>query len=173
MASFPIHPLSQFESGQTSIRRPRHFLQLSFDEKHELQIDSEESLRYYYPAFTEAPGIPVPSIDLSKGFDTWIKGDESVDSHLDGLLETIKAHEESLLESGMNVAEVKSKADIITWRGMMTKVCLPRRFRLNWKLMFHILQIMTAAFDIFSDFEMNATCYQVRDMNYPSRIDSR
>jgi hypothetical protein len=51
MASFSIYPLSRFETGQTSIRRPRHFLQFSFNEKHEVQVGSEESLRFYYPPF--------------------------------------------------------------------------------------------------------------------------
>lgn len=30
------------------------------------------------------------------------------------------------------------------------------------------MQIMTAAFDDYSDFEMNATCYQVGDRRVPS-----
>ena len=124
MATFQIYPLSRFESGQASIRRPRHFLQFSFNERHELQVDSEESLRYYYPSFIEAPGVRTPSLSLSKGFDSWIKGDDSVDNHLHGLLETIQAHEESLWQDGKNVEEIRSQADLITWRGMMTKASL-------------------------------------------------
>ena len=125
MASFQIYPLSRFESGQTSIRRPRQFLQFSFDEEHKLQVFSEDSLRYYYPPFIEAPGVQIPSINLSKGFETWTKADNTVDGHLDALLETIQAHEESLLANGANPAEVRSKADLVTWRGMMTKAGLP------------------------------------------------
>ncbi|KAK3716881.1 decapping endonuclease targeting mRNA [Vermiconidia calcicola] len=141
MTSFEIHPLSRFESGSTAIRRPKHFLQFSFDEQHAIQF-SDQSLRYYYPPFITAPGASTPSIDLSNGFKDWIKQDESIDSHLDGLLDTIQRHEEALLKDGASPQDARTQADIITWRGMMTK-------------------IMAASFDMFSDFEMNATYYQV------------
>ena len=62
-------------------------------------------------------------VDLSKGFDKWVKSDDSIDNHLNGLLETIQAHEESLMnDESTKLADVNTKADIITWRGMMTKV---------------------------------------------------
>jgi RAT1-interacting protein len=64
------------------------------------------SIRYYYP--------PDLGADLSKGFETFDKLDDTADDHLDSLLKTIAAHEEKL---GKRV-----DAEIITWRGMMTKV---------------------------------------------------
>ena len=63
-------------------------------------------MRYYYP-----PNI---GADLSKGFDTFQQLDDTVDDHLDSLLKTLIDHER---RSGTTCA-----ADIITWRGMMTKV---------------------------------------------------
>lgn len=51
---------------------------------------------------------------MSKGFDKFDKHDESVDEHLDGLLTTIAAHEK---EEGKKI-----DANVVTWRGMMTKV---------------------------------------------------
>lgn len=63
-------------------------------------------MRYYYP-----PQLPA---DLNRGFDTFQKLDDSADEHLDALLRTIVAMEE---ETGK-----KCEADIVTWRGMMTKV---------------------------------------------------
>ena len=124
-AKFPIHPLSRFETaGNTTIRRPREFLCFSFDEKHKIHLFSTESLRYYYPPFAEAPGTPVSPIDLSKGFDTWVKADDSIDNHLDGLLETIQAHEESLTNSDSRNEDVRTQVDVMTWRGMMTKASL-------------------------------------------------
>ena len=66
--------------------------------------------------------MSMPPTSLSNGFETWIRSDQSFDGHIDALLATIQAHEESLLEDGGSAAEVKTKADIITWRGMMTKV---------------------------------------------------
>ena len=122
MASFQIYPVSQFETeGRTVFKKPRHILQFSFDANHHVQVGSEESLRYYYPPHFSVPGIPMPSISLSNGVDTWIKSDEAVDGHLDALLATIQAEEEALLEAGTSVDMVKFAAEVITWRGMMTK----------------------------------------------------
>jgi len=54
--------------------------------------------------------------DLSKGFDTFDQLDDTADDHLDSLLKTIMALEQ---KEGKPV-----EADMITWRGMMTKVGL-------------------------------------------------
>jgi RAT1-interacting protein len=62
-------------------------------------------LNYYYP-----PTLPA---NLSNGFDTFRKWDESIDEHLEGLLKAIKHLEEKKGE--------RIKTDIITWRGMMTR----------------------------------------------------
>jgi hypothetical protein len=51
---------------------------------------------------------------LSRGFDSFQKLDDAADEHLDALLDTIIALEK---DTG-----AKCEADIITWRGMMTKV---------------------------------------------------
>jgi len=53
--------------------------------------------------------------DLSRGFDTFQKLDDSEDEHLDGLLKAIIDLEK---KQGKNLEGV----DFITWRGMMTKV---------------------------------------------------
>ena len=123
MATFSIHPLSRFESGSTSIRRPKEFLCFSFDEQRQLHPFSTDSLQYYYPPFIATPGTAVPPINLSSGFDSWIRADETIDHHLNGLLQTLQAHEEGLMNDGMTKLEdVKTQVDIMTWRGMLTKV---------------------------------------------------
>lgn len=53
--------------------------------------------------------------DLSAGFETFDKHDDSGDEHLDSLLKTIAAHEQ---QEGKKI-----DAQVVTWRGMMTKVC--------------------------------------------------
>ncbi|KAM0719020.1 hypothetical protein Q7P37_004925 [Cladosporium fusiforme] len=136
MASFNIQPLARFEGASTSIRRPREFTYFSYDENRKLYPLSDQSLQYYYPPFIDTPSESDqgrPPIDLSNGFDTFRKHDDSVDEHLDSLLETVMAHEQN---SGQRV-----KSDILTWRGIMTK-------------------IMTAPFDLFNEFELNATSFQ-------------
>ncbi|KAK6394299.1 hypothetical protein LTR65_001633 [Meristemomyces frigidus] len=145
MATFDFHQLDRFSGSSTSIRRPREFTYFSFDEKHELRPLSTESLSYYHPPVFNAPGTHAPPIDLSAGFDTFVQRDDGIDEHLDALLDTLQAHEEQLLQSvqedDTKIGDVRTQADVITWRGMMTK-------------------ILTAAFDIFNEFEMNATCFQ-------------
>lgn len=66
----------------------------------------ESSLAYYYP-----PSLPA---DLNIGFETFQKLNDAADEHLDALLDTIVALERD--------TEKKCETDIITWRGMMTKV---------------------------------------------------
>ena len=92
---------------RTVLNLPQEIACFSYDDKHEYKLD-DSSIRYYYP--------PTLGADLSKGFDTFEKLDDSRDDHLDSLLKTIAAHEQ---QQGKRV-----EADIITWRGMMTKVIL-------------------------------------------------
>ncbi|KAL8700190.1 MAG: hypothetical protein Q9201_005586 [Fulgogasparrea decipioides] len=105
MAYFEIQPLNRFATGSSaSIRRPREIAYFSYDENHDFHLD-ERSLRYYY--------TPRIGADLSKGFDTFEQLDDTVDDHLDSLLETIIDLERR--------TGTKCQADFVTWRGMMTK----------------------------------------------------
>lgn len=104
----------------------------SYDDAHVFYLD-DRSLRYYYP--------PRLGADLSKGFDKFQQLDDTADDHLDSLLSTIIALEK---KSG-----VKCEADIITWRGMMTKVskrCQPVIVRIL-KMLILYLQIMATPYD--------------------------
>lgn len=82
-------------------------------------------MKWYY--------TPQLGTDLSRGFDTFVKLDDSKDEHLDSLLTTIMSHEKEVGK--------KIDAHFVTWRGMMTK-------------------IMATPFDNQDGFEMNATLYQ-------------
>ncbi|PGH13175.1 hypothetical protein AJ80_06421 [Polytolypa hystricis UAMH7299] len=121
---FSTQPVARFAGSNAAIRRPKEIAYFSYDNQHQFRLD-ESSLRYYYP-----PRVPV---DLSRGFDTFEQLDDAGDEHLDALLDTIIALEKSTGK--------KCEADIVTWRGMMTK-------------------IMTAPFDNWNGFEMNATYFQ-------------
>jgi RAT1-interacting protein len=85
----------------------------SYDDEHQLHLD-DRSLRYYF-----SPRI---GADLCRGFDTFQKLDDTVDEHIDSLLKTIAVREQ---ESGHKV-----DCEIITWRGMMTKVPFLRLYAL-------------------------------------------
>lgn len=77
----------------------------SYDDEHQYHPNGS-SIKYYYP--------PRLGSDLSIGFDTFQKLDDTEDDHLNSLLKTIINLEKwSGIQSGV---------DIITWRGMMTKV---------------------------------------------------
>ncbi|KAL3455703.1 RAI1 like PD-XK nuclease-domain-containing protein [Aspergillus heterothallicus] len=123
-AAFDIQPIGRFYGSSAAIRRPKEIACFSYDDQHSFRL-GDSSLRYYYP-----PQLPA---DLNRGFDAFQKLDDSADEHLDALLDTIITLER---ETGK-----RCEADIITWRGMMTKV-------------------LTAPFDNMNGFEMNATCFQ-------------
>ncbi|KAI0119871.1 RAI1 like PD-XK nuclease-domain-containing protein [Nemania sp. FL0031] len=121
---FNIQPIGRFNGSSEPVKRPKEFACFSYDNKHEFHLD-DSSMQWYYP--------PRLGADLSKGFDSFDKHDESTDEHLDSLLKAIASYEE---EEGKKI-----DANIITWRGMMTK-------------------IMSAPFEDRDGFEMNATLYQ-------------
>ncbi|KAH8664096.1 protein RAI1 [Xylariales sp. PMI_506] len=122
--TFDIQPIGRFSGESQAVKRPREIACFSYDDKHEFHL-GDSSLRWYYP--------PRLGADLSVGFETFDSHDDSADEHLDSLLKTIMAHEQ---EEGKKI-----DAEIVTWRGMMTK-------------------IMSALFEDRDGFEMNATLYQ-------------
>ncbi|KAI0840258.1 RAI1-domain-containing protein [Hypoxylon sp. FL0890] len=126
-SAFNIQPIGRFNGECEPVKRPKEIACFSYDDKHEFHLD-DRSLQWYYP--------PELGADLSRGFNQFDKHDDSKDEHIDSLLKTIMAHEE---EEGKKI-----DAQIVTWRGMMTK-------------------IMSAPFEDRDGFEMNATLYQVRD----------
>jgi RAT1-interacting protein len=77
----------------------------SYDDQHRYRADAS-GLRYYY--------TPRIGANLCRGFERFQKLDDSADEHLEALLRTLVAHEQ---ETGR-----KTEAQVITWRGMMTKL---------------------------------------------------
>nr|POE76131.1 decapping nuclease rai1 [Quercus suber] len=151
MSAFDLVHLERFPTGQTTIRRPREIFYFSYDEEHELRPLSADSLTFYLPPEIRADQ---PPISLSAGFETFVQRDDTIEEHLDGLLDTLQAFEENKLqrvrgEAG-DINDVRVKADVITWRGVMTK-------------------ILTAPFDRYSEFQMNATLFQVSRLDHSSR----
>ncbi|PFH58872.1 hypothetical protein XA68_13096 [Ophiocordyceps unilateralis] len=122
--NFSIQPVGRFAGASQPVKRPKEFACFSYDENHEFHL-GDSSLKWYY--------TPLVGANLSKGFDTFQKLDDSRAEHLDSLLRAIAAHEE---ETGKRI-----DAHVVTWRGMMTK-------------------IMAAVFEQNDGFEMNATFYQ-------------
>ncbi|KAI0866023.1 RAI1 like PD-XK nuclease-domain-containing protein [Xylaria cubensis] len=103
--TFNIQPIGRFGGQSETVKRPKEIAYFSYDDKHEFRLD-DSSLQWYYP--------PKLGADLSGGFDKFDNHDDSVDEHLDSLLKTIIAHEQ---EEGKKI-----DANVVTWRGMMTKI---------------------------------------------------
>lgn len=83
----------------------QEFACFSYDDEHKFHL-GDQCMRWYY--------TPQLGADLSKGFETFVKHDDSVDEHLDSLLKTITAHEQ---KTGQKI-----DAQVVTWRGCLTKV---------------------------------------------------
>ncbi|KAI1139011.1 RAI1-domain-containing protein [Hypoxylon sp. FL0543] len=143
-SAFNIQPIGRFNGECEPVKRPKEIACFSYDNKHEFHLD-DRSLQWYYP--------PELGADLSRGFDQFDKHDDSKDEHIDSLLKTIMAHEE---EEGKKI-----DAQIVTWRGMMTKIMSsPFDDRDGY------VDLLLACDDYgyltwrLSSFEMNATLYQ-------------
>lgn len=102
---FSIQPVNRFRGASAKIKRPREVAHFSYDDNHEYQHD-ESGINYYIP--------PPMGADLKEGFETFKHYEDKEDPHLDSLLR-------ALMEDKTGKEEVK--ADFMTWRGMMTKVC--------------------------------------------------
>ncbi|KFH47562.1 Decapping nuclease-like protein [Hapsidospora chrysogenum ATCC 11550] len=103
--NFSIQPIGRFAGASQPVKRPKEIACFSYDENHQFHLD-DSSLKYYY--------TPQLGADLSKGFESFQKQDDSTDEHLHSLLRAIIALEE---EQGKRI-----DANVVTWRGMMTKI---------------------------------------------------
>ncbi|KAK2603017.1 hypothetical protein N8I77_009505 [Diaporthe amygdali] len=135
--TFSIQPIGRF-AGQSE----PEFACFSYDDEHQYHY-GDRSLRWYY--------TPRLGADLSQGFETFVKHDDSVAEHLDSLLKTIMHHEQD--------TKKKIDSNIVTWRGCLTKVCLSSLL-LNPHCGSWYSQIMSSPFDDRDGFELNATLYQ-------------
>lgn len=97
-----LHPIWKSKYSLTGF--PKEIAHFSYDENRQFKLD-DSSLRYYYP--------PQLGANLSDGFETFRKWEER-DEHLDGLLKTI-------LELEKKDGQIQ-KVDIMTWRGIMTRI---------------------------------------------------
>ena len=84
----------------------QEFTCFSYDDNHAYRHD-DSSLRWYYHSPLDV------GADLSAGFGTFDKHDDSADEHLVSLLRSLVGYER---ENG------RVDVGLVTWRGMMTKV---------------------------------------------------
>ncbi|KAI6716320.1 RAI1 protein [Diplocarpon mali] len=147
---FEIQPIGRFTGQSAAIKRPKEIACFSYDDKHQFRLD-DSSIRYYYP--------PVIGADLSRGYDTFEKLDDAADEHLDALLKTLISLEQ---KTGKRV-----EADIITWRGMMTKF-MAAIFSDRDGFVSPVSVMQGSIANLVQSFEMNATLFQ--DTMYASKV---
>lgn len=104
----------------------------SYDNERRFSL-GESSLSYYYP-----PSLPA---DLNLGFDTFQKLNDAGDEHLDALLDTITALEKD--------TQKRCEADIVTWRGMMTKVSAMNKLHGSHEILGYEVCIQLHGFNTF------------------------
>ncbi|BFZ57341.1 decapping endonuclease targeting mRNA [Savitreella phatthalungensis] len=106
--SFPVQPLDRYTKASL-FRKPVELCSFSYDDQRLLHHD-DRSLSFFWPADKDA--------DLSVGYtDRYIRRDESVVEHLDGLLAAIVRYEEEHPEDRRT-----RDVDVVCWRGIVTRL---------------------------------------------------
>lgn len=92
------------------LQQPEQITSFSYDERRQLHHDDRSRTHFHYPP---------PGVDLNRGFDSYVRRDETKDEHLDSLLWSLM----DLADRYPEADRARQRADVITWRGMMTKLC--------------------------------------------------
>ncbi|UZJ55933.1 hypothetical protein CBS101457_005253 [Exobasidium rhododendri] len=108
-----LHPVSHYAQQQppAPFQLPISIASFSYDGSRKLHHD-DRSRRYYH--------APPSRADLNRGYEDLISRDDSINEHLDSLLLTLMRLAK---EDGGKGDEYRQRANLITWRGMMTKLC--------------------------------------------------
>jgi len=116
---YTLQQHSHYTSKLTSYQKPTEIACFSYDETRNLLLGDRRSLAYYHP-----PTIPS---SLSTGFSSFIKRDDSINEHLDSLLESIASIEPTIAPS--------TPPHFVSWRGMINKIMLtPYSYRDGWRM---------------------------------------
>ncbi|EPQ27374.1 uncharacterized protein PFL1_04913 [Pseudozyma flocculosa PF-1] len=129
------HPLSTSSRSPftafPAFQQPQRICTFSYDQDRNLHHD-DRCKRYYrgppLPAASNGSRHPASGprgADLNYGFERFKQRDESVNEHLDGLLDSLR-HRTLAAPSGKardDVDLTRQKADVVTWRGIATKLC--------------------------------------------------
>ncbi|KAI8148932.1 RAI1 like PD-XK nuclease-domain-containing protein [Fennellomyces sp. T-0311] len=120
--SFRVLPSQRYSGGFPDYRQPVEVNSYSIDGDRRVWFDNRE-LKYY-----AEPRLTAGTPSLSYNYDRFIQRDDSIPEHIDTLLDAL--------------TDAKSKnrnnpihADIVTWRGIMTKLfCTPFARNEPWEL---------------------------------------
>lgn len=84
-----------------------------------------------------------PSLNLLDGFDTFIHKDLDEAPNLDAMLSALAHHE----KMNARLDELVSQIDMITWRGILTKLLVTPYLEESWHFKACMVNVMTAASD--------------------------
>ncbi|KAI9317756.1 RAI1 like PD-XK nuclease-domain-containing protein [Dichotomocladium elegans] len=122
-STFPVSSCQSYMGHCPEYKQPVEIQSYSIDGSRRVWFDQRE-LKYYVP-----PNISPPGPSLNRGYEKYIKRDESVPEHLDTLLDALTTARQA--EPEKNIAQ----ANIVTWRGIMTKIfCTPYSRKEPWEL---------------------------------------
>jgi len=97
-------------SPSAKLQQPEQIASFSYDENRRLYHD-DRAKKFFK--------LPPAAANLNHGYDQYVQRDESKNEHLDSLLFALM----KTGEKGSAADMVRRRADIITWRGMATKLC--------------------------------------------------
>ncbi|KAI8356103.1 hypothetical protein EDC96DRAFT_261549 [Choanephora cucurbitarum] len=116
---FKLENNETYEGACPVFQQPRELTSYSIDHNRRVWFDNRE-MKYYYPPTTGKK-------DLNEGYERMIQRDESISEHIDTLLDALTHFNSEAKEA--------TTADIVTWRGIMTKIlCTPYARREPWEL---------------------------------------
>ncbi|CAO3635371.1 unnamed protein product [Mucor fragilis] len=122
--AYPSFRLNHTESYQGSFpvyKQPQEITSYSIDHERRVWFDNRE-MKYYYPPTSDKK-------DLNVGYDKMIQRDESIPEHIDTLLDALTN------ANAKQPDDSQITADIVTWRGIMTKIlCTPYSRKEPWEL---------------------------------------
>ncbi|KAI9499528.1 RAI1 like PD-XK nuclease-domain-containing protein [Zychaea mexicana] len=120
--SFRVLPAHRYSGRCPEYRQPIEVNSYSIDADRRVWFDDRE-LKYY-----AAPRLTSTTPSLSYNYDRFVQRDETIPEHIDTLLDALTdAKSKSTVDD--------TQADIVTWRGIMTKLfCTPFSRNEPWEL---------------------------------------
>ncbi|KAI8968584.1 RAI1 like PD-XK nuclease-domain-containing protein [Mycotypha africana] len=124
--AFRLGNWQEYEGSCPVYKQPKELISYSIDHDRKVWFDNRE-MKYYYP-----PGLKNEKLDLNVGYERFLQRDESILEHIDTLLDALTEYKTR--QSNNTIAESEVHADIITWRGIMTKIlCTPYSRKDAWE----------------------------------------
>ncbi|KAL0146172.1 RAI1 like PD-XK nuclease-domain-containing protein [Mucor lusitanicus] len=119
--SFRLNHTDSYQGSFPVYKQPQEITSYSIDHERRVWFDNRE-MKYYYPPTLDKK-------DLNVGYDKMIQRDESIPEHIDTLLDALTN------ANAKQPDDNQTTADIVTWRGIMTKLlCTPYSRKEPWEL---------------------------------------